>query len=242
MRRVWLVILLVLLFNPALADGWFADPRLEMKIRYGDPQELRGLLGTLVPDVKYEVHGKIIVAFGSSAALDQVQEMLKELDRPLDQILVDVDIIEILKEDTNEFTLGRPEKPSEMTQTGPGVTTPTYLWPSLRTHVHSRLGFLANHGDIKVLMTKRLEEMPGSRGELKIPKEVGLALFGEKSTTLGINLGQINGHKVDTEFTVRASRRRWISHGWLYDGDPIIMATKRSPKYVILLTPYLMRQ
>lgn len=239
MLRACFVILLLLLFNPALADGWFADQRLERHIRYGDPQELRGLLGTLIPDVKYEVHGKVIVAFGSSAALGQVQEVLEELDRPFDRVVVEVNVVEILNVDSDPFALRRGYGRRDIGQTGSGALIPVYLSASLRSHVHTWLSFLASQGDIRLLKTTRLEQRPNSSGYLKIPREVALAVFGYKSVKLGVKVGEVVGFKVDTEITVRTAENQWQTQERLLDSDPIIMSTDRSTKYVILLTPYL---
>ena len=236
MRRACFVILLLLLFSPTIADGWFAEQRLERNIRYGDPQELRGLLGTLIPDVRYEMHGNVIVAFGSSAALDQVQYVLEELDRPFDRFVVEVNIVEILKVDSDPFAIRRQHGRKEIAQTGSGEPIPAYLCDSPRSHARSWLSWLVSEGDIKLLMTKRLEQQPGSSGSLKLPNEVALALFGDKSAKLGVKFGRVDWYKSETEITVRSSKNCWQTRDRLRNFDPFIVTTERSSRYVVLLT------
>jgi general secretion pathway protein D/type IV pilus assembly protein PilQ len=68
-----------------------------LSVRYGDVNEVRTLLSTLVPDVQYNVDTRLsmIIAEGSPGAIDQVKELLAELDRPLDQVMIDVKVVDL---------------------------------------------------------------------------------------------------------------------------------------------------
>ena len=77
-----------------------------LSVKYGDVNEMRTLLSTLVPDVQYNVDARLslIIAEGSPGAIDQVKELLAELDRPLDQVMIDVKVVDI--SDTGRKQLG----------------------------------------------------------------------------------------------------------------------------------------
>ncbi|MGE0491806.1 MAG: secretin N-terminal domain-containing protein [Vulcanimicrobiota bacterium] len=68
-----------------------------LTVKYGDINEVRTLLSTLVPDVQYNVDTRLnlIIAEGSPGAIDQVKELLAEIDRPLDQVMIDVKVVDI---------------------------------------------------------------------------------------------------------------------------------------------------
>ena len=77
-----------------------------LSVKYGDVEQIRTTLSTLVPDVQYTVDGRLalIIAEGSPGAIDQVKELLAELDRPLDQVMIDVKVVDI--SDTGRKQLG----------------------------------------------------------------------------------------------------------------------------------------
>jgi type II secretory pathway component HofQ len=68
-----------------------------LPVKYGDISEIRALLGTLVPDVQYNVDARqeVIIVEGTPGAIDQVREMLAELDKPLDQVMIDLKVVDI---------------------------------------------------------------------------------------------------------------------------------------------------
>ena len=82
MRRL-ILILLMLLTLPSFADSWFTDSVVVLQVERGDVYDIRGLLGTLVPELRYEVRGQCIVAEGPFGSVRQVQEFFAELDEPL---------------------------------------------------------------------------------------------------------------------------------------------------------------
>ncbi|MCA9794965.1 MAG: hypothetical protein KC910_24320 [Candidatus Eremiobacteraeota bacterium] len=62
MHTLRLLLLALVCTLPAVADGWFSEPfqRRELVIRYQDPIQVRVLLATLVPDLTYEVRGRVL--------------------------------------------------------------------------------------------------------------------------------------------------------------------------------------
>ena len=66
-------------------------------VKYGDLNEVKSLLATLVPDVQYNVDTRTatLILEGSQSGIDQVKELLNELDRPLDQVMIDVKVVDL---------------------------------------------------------------------------------------------------------------------------------------------------
>lgn len=68
-----------------------------LPVNYGAIDEVRGLLSTLVPDAQYNVDTRrnLLIVEGSPGAIDQVRELLAELDRPADQVMVDLKVVDL---------------------------------------------------------------------------------------------------------------------------------------------------
>jgi type II secretory pathway component GspD/PulD (secretin) len=66
-------------------------------IKYGDLNEIKSLLATLVPDVQYNVDSRrqVLILEGAPGAIDQVKELLAELDRPVDQVMIDCKVVDL---------------------------------------------------------------------------------------------------------------------------------------------------
>jgi type IV pilus assembly protein PilQ len=84
-----------------------AKPEREfIRINYADMNEVKSLLATLVPDVQYNqdtFHNTLILE-GSPSAIEQVKELLDQLDRPKDMVMVDVKVVDL--GETGSKTLG----------------------------------------------------------------------------------------------------------------------------------------
>jgi type II secretory pathway component GspD/PulD (secretin) len=68
-----------------------------LSVKYGDIQQVQNLLKTLVPDLQYNVDErlKLLVVEGTPSAIDQAKALLAELDRPLDQVMIDVKVVDL---------------------------------------------------------------------------------------------------------------------------------------------------
>lgn len=66
-------------------------------VKYGDIQNVQNLLKTLVPDLQYNADERLgmLIVEGSPAAIDQAKQLLAELDRPADQVMIDVKVVDL---------------------------------------------------------------------------------------------------------------------------------------------------
>ena len=63
--------------------------RLEaFRIRYGEIENVRTLVSTLVPDVKFQVDGKTLAVTGPANGVAQAREVFSEIDLPLDEVML----------------------------------------------------------------------------------------------------------------------------------------------------------
>jgi len=99
-----------------------AKPEREfIRINYTDMNEAKSLLATLVPDVQYNVdtyHNTLILE-GSPSAIEQVKELLDQIDRPKDMVMVDVKVVDL--GETGAKALG-----ASWGQSGPGTSQITF--------------------------------------------------------------------------------------------------------------------
>lgn len=75
-----------------------AKPEREfIRVNYGDLNEVKSLLATLVPDVQYnvDVRRNTLILEGSPSAIEQVKELLDQLDRPNDMVMIDVKVVDL---------------------------------------------------------------------------------------------------------------------------------------------------
>jgi type IV pilus assembly protein PilQ len=100
-----------------------AKPEREfIRINYTDMNEAKSLLATLVPDVQYNVdtyHNTLILE-GSPSAIEQVKELLDQIDRPKDMVMVDVKVVDL--GETGSKALGV----TWGSTSGPGTTATTF--------------------------------------------------------------------------------------------------------------------
>lgn len=71
-----------------------------LPIKFGDLDEVRGLLETLVPDaliVSNPAQGMLMVE-GTAATIDQVKELAAQLDQPLDKVLLECKLVRVTQE------------------------------------------------------------------------------------------------------------------------------------------------
>ena len=66
-------------------------------VRFGDLEEIRSLLATLVPDVTLTVDQRqsTLIFEGTPAAIAQAKELLEQLDQPLDQVVLECKLVRV---------------------------------------------------------------------------------------------------------------------------------------------------
>jgi len=86
-----------------------APPKPErefIRVNYGDLNEVKSLLAVLVPDVQYNVDARrnTLILEGNPSAIEQVKELLDQLDRPNDMVMIDVKVVDL--SETGSKSLG----------------------------------------------------------------------------------------------------------------------------------------
>lgn len=74
-------------------------------VKYGDIQNVQNLLKTLVPDLQYNADERLgmLIVEGTPAAIDQAKQLLAELDRPKDQVMIDVKVVDLTEGGTKRL-------------------------------------------------------------------------------------------------------------------------------------------
>jgi len=75
-----------------------APPQREfIKIKYADLNEAKSLLATLVPDVQMNVDSRqtTLILEGAPGAIEQAKELLDNIDRPLDQVMIEAKVVDL---------------------------------------------------------------------------------------------------------------------------------------------------
>ena len=94
-RLLGLLCLCVQLFAcPASAQDWFL-PRTEqlLPVRHLDPEECANLLRWMVPEVEIQLSGRGLRVEGHPGDLDLVRELMVEVDRPLEKVVLDARLL-----------------------------------------------------------------------------------------------------------------------------------------------------
>ena len=68
-----------------------------VQVKYGDLNEVKSLLATLVPDVQMNVDTRqsTLILEGSPGAIEQAKELMDQLDKPLDQVVIECKVVDL---------------------------------------------------------------------------------------------------------------------------------------------------
>ncbi len=84
-----------------------APPQREfVRVNYGEASEVAGMLAAMVPDVNMTVDERqgMIIMDGAPGAVDTALELLGELDRPREQVMIDMKVVDL--SETGQKDLG----------------------------------------------------------------------------------------------------------------------------------------
>jgi type II secretory pathway component GspD/PulD (secretin) len=68
-----------------------------VQVKYGDLNEVKSLLATLVPDVQMNVDTRqsTLILEGAPGAIEQAKELMDQLDKPLDQVVLECKVVDL---------------------------------------------------------------------------------------------------------------------------------------------------
>jgi len=149
-----------------------------VSIRYGDLEEVRSLLQTLVPDVTMHLGEKeqSLLLEGTALAVKQAKELLVQLDKPLDQIVLECKV------------LRKANLPIDWTADWEGRVRETGETVPLRLGVFKRSPpqpFLIAASQAHALASPRLAMQPGTIGEIHVGDKI---LLGPRDQDVGLLL------------------------------------------------------
>ena len=172
------------------------DPITEkVVIRYGDKEEVKSLLNTLVPDVKMTIEGDCLILEGVPLAIEQAKELLDQLDRPLDQIVLECKLVDAsLAQQQNLGVAWTLEQWSA--QVTPGSALPLKIGNIVGSP--PGLNFLISQSDSHVLASPRVALQSGTEAQIHIGDKFPLVRlsreFGQFQTEyedLGLSLSAL---------------------------------------------------
>lgn len=204
-----------------------------LSVKYGDINEVRTLLSTLVPDVQYNVDTRLnlIIAEGSPGAIDQVKELLAEIDRPLDQVMIDVKVVDITENGRKQLgiTWGASGAPGSILTTfqegvtnqqivrspiGPALnaavtTAPSFTSIGLTEFARSpivleaSIQFLVSQGEAKVLAAPRVATRSGRDALIHIGDKFPIVYFDPRAGQFQVQYVDI-GIKLDVKPEIKS--------------------------------------
>ncbi len=206
-----------------------------LSVKYGNLDEVRGLLSTLVPDVVYNVDTRlgVIIAEGSPGAIDQVRDLLAELDRPLDQVMIDLKVVDISDNGTkqlgvqwgstgtpfnintnfNEYAVGQSinRTPSgiplldPLSVPGIPANVPIAIGSFARTPLAlaTSIQFLVSQNEAKILASPRVASLSGVDALIHIGDKYPIVYFDPRAGQFQVQYVDI-GIKLDVTSTVKA--------------------------------------
>lgn len=204
-----------------------------LTVKYGDVNDVRTLLSTLVPDVVYNVDTRLnlIIAEGSPGAIDQVRELLAEIDRPLDQVMIDLKVVDISDNgsknlgvtwggvDTpgqvsiglNEYamgeTIGRDAVGNPIANAGLASLTnvPIAIGTFARTPLAlaASIQFLVTQNEAKILASPRVAALSGVESLIHIGDKYPIVYFDPRAGQFQVQYVDI-GIKLDVKSEVKA--------------------------------------
>lgn len=205
-----------------------------LPVKYGELTEIRGLLGTLVPDVQYnvDVRQNLLIVEGSPGAIDQVRELLAELDRPLDQVMIDLKVVDISDNGTKSLgvTWGSNQSPFSVNTTfneqtvgqrvvrtpngpildpGTALAIPQNVPVAIGSFARSALAidatisFLVTQNEAKILASPRVASISGKASLIHIGDKYPIVYFDPRAGQFQVQYVDI-GIKLDVTSNVKA--------------------------------------
>lgn len=206
-----------------------------LSVKYGEVNDVRTLLSTLVPDVVYNVDTRLnlIIAEGSPGAIDQVRELLAEIDRPLDQVMIDLKVVDISDNGTKSLgvTWGGTDTPGQIGTTfneyaagqtigrdaqnnpiiNPGVLSaiadpvPVAIGTFARTPlaISASIQFLVTQNEAKILASPRVAALSGIESLIHIGDKYPIVYFDPRAGQFQVQYVDI-GIKLDVKSEVKA--------------------------------------
>ncbi len=205
-----------------------------LSVKYGDVNDVRTLLSTLVPDVVYNVDTRLnlIIAEGSPGAIDQVRELLAEIDRPLDQVMIDLKVVDISDNGSKSLgvTWGGGDTPYQVNTlfseyaTGQTITRDAQNNPILSAAVSAVGGnvpvaigtfartplalsasiqFLVSQNEAKILASPRVASLSGVESLIHIGDKYPIVYFDPRAGQFQVQYVDI-GIKLDVKSEVKA--------------------------------------
>lgn len=98
--HVRILLLIVLLTLSAVAEQRVVE---RMVVHYGDKEEVRSLLATLVPEVEFVVQGDFVVLAGPSKSVGLAKELLEQLDIPVSRVHYCLNLFTLGAENLKQF-------------------------------------------------------------------------------------------------------------------------------------------
>lgn len=191
-------------------DRWVEPPpppvRDFVPVRYGDINEMKALLATLVPDVEYVIEvgprsSRKLWVSGSPGAIDQVKELVAELDREMKQVVIDCKVVDLTESNRKMLGLAGSLPPVSILMRTPYIIT-------------SNLQFLVTQSEAKVLAAPRVGTESGEAAVIQIGDRMPIVAldpvsgkFATETVEVGLSVCvlptiRIDGYldlKIDTE-------------------------------------------
>lgn len=205
-----------------------------LSVKYGDINEVRTLLSTLVPDVTYNVDTRLnlLIAEGTPGAIDQAKELLAEIDRPLDQVMIDLKVVDISDNGTknlgvtwtsndvinqvsttfSEYTVGQvPVRGTggAIVLDPSAVAVPGNVPISIGSFARSPLAlaasiqFLVSQNEAKILAAPRVAALSGQDALIHIGDKYPIVYFDPRAGQFQVQYVDI-GIKLDVTSTVKS--------------------------------------
>lgn len=205
-----------------------------LPVRYAELEEVRGLLQTMVPDVTFNADARqqMLIAEGSPAAIDQVRELLAEFDRPLEQVMIDLKVVDISDNGSKNlgvtwgsnganFTTGTTFTEQVVgqqvvrTPQGPvfdpvaALTAPANVPVAIGAFARSPLvidatiNFLVSQNEAKILASPRVASISGKESLIHIGDKYPIVYFDPRAGQFQVQYVDI-GIKLDVKSDVKS--------------------------------------
>lgn len=169
-------------------------------LNYADAEEVAGLLGDFSKNIKVDHGGNRLVAYASPRVINEIERIVRSVDHPHTQVLLETRLIEVSADNNNRFGIDwgalSPvstgfEFPASKIQNGyllqNGVRRPLSL--------NLLLDILIQEGDARVLMNSKLTTTNNREATLHIGEKIPYVTQNYNSSTIGIGATQQVQHE-----------------------------------------------
>lgn len=182
----------VLIAEPGKLKEEVGQSGYVIELKYASADEVASMLGDITKNIKVDRGGNRLICFTSPRVINEIEQVVKSVDKPNLLVLLDTRVIEVSMDDLDEYGISWGSvSPLQGGLTRPEVALEDAFdagnWNLMETSVNVTLDLLLQEGDAQLLMNSKLTTTNNRSANLHIGEIIPYTI---QSYNLGASGGE----------------------------------------------------